>query len=866
MKQFMLIKLFLLSCLLGAGFQSSSQGIRGYVRTQSGEALPDASIFISKQNIGSSTNKNGEYLIKLGPGTYSIRVGYVGYQSVQYEVTIAGSWVEKDFVLQPQSIVLSEVAVGRGRKEDLANTIMRKTIARRKYHLLRYNGYQVTNYTKGTAEITKAPFFIRNRLKREGLRLNEAYTLESVSKIHFRQPNKIQERVLSVRSKGENNTSIQPSMFINQSFYKDRIAKTIISPLAGSAFAYYQFSYAGSFTDKDLLVYKIKVTPRSKGDNVFDGFINIIDEEWALHSVDLKTSVMGFPVSLKQNYAEVARAVWMPVTQQFRVSGNMLGFKGYYNFLVSSSNYKVDLNKQLVAKNELLDEQADELPAGLDKKLPASAEQARAMLAGGKPLTRRQYAKAIEAYEKEQLKKRPEDEQKVVSDISFKIDPMAAKRDSLYWDCIRPVPLTLKEKKGYHRDDSLALAKQDTLKQPKKDKALSLLVGGRLKLSKKAELQVKPLLMNTQFNTVEGVNFNAGGSFNYRPDTLRTWSFSPDLKYGISSRQFYGKGRIAYQDSLKKMYVEGGRFSQQFNSENPIHPYVNTLNTLFLRRNYMKLYDKTFAGGGVEFSLSEFFKFSGSLEWSERRELFNTNEYSFLFKDKRNFTSNAPQNIELTDPSFPVNQAAVIQAGLMYRPIKRYIVRNGKKIALTEGLPRFMLTYRKGLKKVLGSDVDYDFAELEYNQSVTIGAGNRLAFEARGGTFLNNNSTYFMDYKHFYGNPTFLTSINPAGSFRLMNFYDYSTNNSYISGHLHYQFRKLLFTRIPEIRYMGLKENLFFNYLKTTHSPNYFEAGYTLDNIFRMFRVEAAVSFTDLNYREVGFQLGISTLISFRDK
>jgi hypothetical protein len=65
-----------------------------------------------------------------------------------------------------------------------------------------------------------------------------------------------------------------------------------------------------------------------------------------------------------------------------------------------------------------------------------------------------------------------------------------------------------------------------------------------------------------------------------------------------------------------------------------------------------------------------------------------------------------------------------------------------------------------------------------------------------------------------------------------------------------------------EVRLLGLKENIFFNYLKTDTSPHYAELGYSLDNIFRLFRLELVGGFQDFDYEEFGFRIGISTSIA----
>src|SRR5690606_13237146 len=158
----------------------------------------------------------------LPPGKHRILVQYIGYEPQQLDVEIAKSWVEKDFYLKEQAYLLRELEV-KGKAEDPAYTIIRKTIAKRDFHRLIYDSYEVKVYMKGTGQLTKAPFFIRNKLKEEGVKVNESYTTESVSEIRFEQPDKIEEKVISIRSTGTNEGFPSPTIFIHQGFYKDKI-------------------------------------------------------------------------------------------------------------------------------------------------------------------------------------------------------------------------------------------------------------------------------------------------------------------------------------------------------------------------------------------------------------------------------------------------------------------------------------------------------------------------------------------------------------------------------------------------------------------------------------------------------------------
>ncbi len=276
---------------------------------------------------------------------------------------------------------------------------------------------------------------------------------------------------------------------------------------------------------------------------------------------------------------------------------------------------------------------------------------------------------------------------------------------------------------------------------------------------------------------------------------------------------------------------------------------------------YLKMYEKLYIKPGFEYKYSPFLTFSGNLEWARRSQLFNQANYSFFYSDSRAFTPSLPIANELFYTGFSQHEAFTLQANVSYRPGGKYRIQNNRKIPLLENSPEFLLSYRKGIPNILGSDVNYDHVQAGVNHGFTFGVRGRLEFELRGGTFLNTKNMYFMDYQHFDGNRTILSSLRPAGAFRLLDYYQHSTNNNYFSGHTHFSFRKLLFTHIPEVRVMGIKENIFVNYLKTSNSPHYYELGYSLDNVFRVFRVEAATSFENGKYKEFGFRIGIATFL-----
>ncbi|QDH77763.1 carboxypeptidase-like regulatory domain-containing protein [Echinicola soli] len=850
------------------------QGIRGKVLTEDGEPVAYASVFVRNLNDGIPTNQNGAFEYALAPGHYDIIVRHLGYETQQRTVEVKDGWVQLDVALASQTYAMEEVEV-KGGAEDPALTVMRKAIAKAKYHRLQVAEYTMKVYIKGTGELTDAPFFLKKKLKEEGISLNEAYTSESVSEITFKQPNELSEKVISIRSSGESNQT-DPAPYIGASFYQDKI-NDVVSPLSRYAFSYYRFKHEGTFFENGVLVNKVQVTPRSRGEQVFEGHIYIIEDLWAIHSLRLKTSIMGFDVGVTQQYAPVDEGVWMPLTHVYTFGGSFFGFKGHYKYLASTRDYQISLNPDLVAETEILDENVEDIPEEVEifeRKTPAQEQ-----ITDASKMSRKDFRKMINQYEKEQEKQRKNADVAVVR--NHKVDSMAHERSIAYWDSIRPVKLTEKETRGYHRDDSLAIVEEakksevDSIakKAKKSFNPLDVLGGGTYHFGGGRSAGFDANFTKLSFNTVEGFKFGFGGDYQViRMDSASkrtsTWKISPEVRYGFSSKQWYGTldfQKSWKQDRARFLYgLTAGKYIYQFNGENPINELVNAAYSLLLRQNYMKLYNQQFVRFYMDHRPKDAFSYNLSLTYADRGMLTNQSNYSFYKKTGRDYSSNEPENIETDEAAFQSNESLLLNAEFNWRPGLKYYVRNDKKYPLGNTAPVVSLRYHKGIANVgLGEgSADFDQLELGVKHSFEFGVSGELDFNVRAGSFLNADQVYFMDYEHFGGNRTIFSNMGTVSNYRFMDYYKFSTKGDYISGIIHYQFRKFLLTQLPMLRFSGLRENVFFNYLKTVNSPHYWEVGYSLDNLFRIFRVEVGAGFENGEYSRGGVRLGIATFIN----
>jgi hypothetical protein len=856
---------FFLFCWITT-FSLHAGGIRGSVKDGNGEPLAFATIFVKQTGGGTTTNANGQYELALRPGTYEIVFQYIGYETAVRQIEISDDFQEVNIILKEQATMLQTVIVKSG-KEDPAYTIMRKAIAKANYHRNQLDSYSAKVYIKGAGQLKDYPWLAKKQLQKEGIEKGRVFISESVSEVEYTRPNKFKEKVISIRSDGkDNNTS--PNQYIFGSFYEPEIAETI-SPLSPRAFSYYKFEYLGTFKDRNYEISKIKVTPRSKGDNVVEGTINLVEGWWSIHSMDIVTTKLGIKIGIKAVYAPIEDKAWLPVSHQFGVYGKIFGFEFEYKYLATVSDYKITVNPELFVEPEqmeVIDEKIDKEEAKKIEQIHDDKnKQLQERLASGKEITRKELKTLIKEYEKAEKKELKEPE--VLFDNTFSIDSGAYKKDSLYWAAIRPVPLTVEEIKGYEKSDSMAVVERkkqagDTLKASKHKgfQPWDILLGDSYKISKRSNFIIYSPFGG--FNTVEGLNlYYKVGFGTILADTNKTrFNITPTARYAFARETLTGNVLFSLRNKNYRFEAEGGRYIQQLNHERPIHPIVNNFTTLFLERNLMKLYERDYIDVLFRKRVNPFITVHSTWSLARRYQLQNNSEYKLI--DRReieSYSSNEPVNLEIGSTGFPDHEALIGAVGFQTRPWLKFRVRNGRRSEIQNSSPVFKFEYRKGLQQIMGSDVDFDQVELGFRHDFSLGVRARVIVAMNGGMFLNSNQMYFMDFKHFLGNRTPFSTTDPVGSFRLLDYYTYSTSDKYFTGNVHYQFRRFLLTSLPKLRLMGIRENFFLNYLATPTSKHYTEVGYSIDGILRIFRLEGAVAFRDGKYMDHGFRIGITT-------
>ena len=588
---------------------------------------------------------------------------------------------------------------------------------------------------------------------------------------------------------------------MGNNFYKNKIAIPIdrsdrgfISPIAGNALFYYKYRLEGTFADGDWLVNKIAVIPKRKIDPVFSGYIYIVEDKWSIYSVDLmigKDAQIDFidSVYISKGRIPVNDTIWMGFSQKlhFYFSINLLGKKFEGNGLFHSQFTDYKLNNVFgnnFFNNELI-----------------------------------------------------------------KIEPEANKKDSLYWATNRPIPLTAEEKRNYHKEDSLAAAqklKEDTTQTKWPKLKASVLLDGYSIYNRKdsARYSMNSPLTTIGFNTVQGWNFNFELGYYKQFRTKDRFKIEQDIGYGFSNKTWYYDINTEFRYDRNKsarVSLDGGTKPVQYNSGNPISPLLNTAYTLLAEYNYMKLYQKAYISASHYSQLSNGLYLDVSAEYANRKPLVNTTSYKWVVKDDREYTSNNPQDPDDDSPAFEPNQAFIIGATVWFVFKQKYI-SIPEKVVIGSKWPTLSLTYKKAIKNVFGSDMDYDLLQAAIDGRIRYGLLGEGRYNITYGNFLNNKTMEFMDWHHFNGNRTFVAK-NGLNNYSVLDYYTYSTNKSFAEAAYEHHFNGFIFNKLPLIRKLKWRAVAGIRYFNTDFEINYAEINVGIENVFKVLRVDFVVSF-----------------------
>ena len=858
----------------------SAQGIRGRITNAQGEAIPFANVYIPQLSTGTTSNIEGRYDLKLPEGSWKVLFQYLGYQTETRELTIGKTFQEINVQLVTQDYQIPEIKV-LASGEDPAYYIMRRAIALAPYYQKQVSKYSCKVYLKGSGVFDKIPKLFEKQMKKDGVKENEAFVLETVSKIDFELPDKLKQQVLAMRSSGKDNNTSPMSMITNNLYEADKYG--VVSPVGKSALKAYRFRLDGVFEDQGRTINKIKVIPKTNGNDVFSGYIYIADVFWNIHSADLKLHIPMTDVKVHQVYGEVNKNTWMPVSLDFDMDFSGMGFKMKFRYVASINEYQTTLNPALdhtfldkLKTQQLQEQQMVEDFTAEEKKAEQLLEKSKAQkridaLMQKTELSNRETVKLNRMIEAEAERNSPPEPLEIKS--TFQVSQKQVNNDSAYWASLRPIPLTESEKVSFVKKDSFLVVSaqpefQDSVRDSKRKFKFKHVVVGKtydysIDTIKRYERFTIPGLITPSilsFNSVDGLRIELPFSYYKSDSTGRMKRFSPTFAYAIARNKL--DAEFSYQQRLNGLAnswfsVSAGTSTADFNRISGLNTMTNDFYTIWLEENYKRFYRRDFLQFMTSRDLANGLNLNVMLDYSENSPLANHSTYSLIKYDNKQIQPNVPANNTLSSWQLEQHQSLIGRMVLEFTPRRRYRIRNNVKVYADSKYPTYSLVYKGAFSGVLGSDTRFDLVKFGMRQKMNFGIDDHFSYHVSAGTFLNSSKVYFEEYQHFNTQPTGFLFNSSENSFRLLPFYEYSTRQSFLEGHAGWESRRLILKQLPIIKNSSISENVFVNFLSTPEIKNYTEVGYGLKHIFFFLNVDVVAGFENGKYRSSGFRVSL---------
>jgi hypothetical protein len=386
----------------------------------------------------------------------------------------------------------------------------------------------------------------------------------------------------------------------------------------------------------------------------------------------------------------------------------------------------------------------------------------------------------------------------------------------------------------------------DTLKEVPRFKRVynlaSILGSGYIEFPK-LNLDYGPIFSTFGYNDVEGQRIRVGGRTYFGPNDK--WRIQGYTAYGFRDNQFkYGiSGRWMVNPNNRLILSIGNRrdveqMGVSLTTSNDVLGRSFASSALFASgvNNQLTSVNLTTLG----FEIEPFKNFTFQTNFTYRTLKSASNEFSLDY-----YTDLTQTEIKSQVKQSEINLVAE------FTPKRKTVGYGVDRLDVDFNYPRVFLSYSNGLKGVLDSDFDYQKLQFYYRQPTLIGGFGRLFTTFETGKIFGEVPLGLMGV--IPGNQSWFVIEN---TYNLLDYYDFVADE-YASLHLEHHFNGRLFSRVPLLRKLNLREiigikgvygtvsdeNIRLNASGLTYiAPEdiYWEYHAGVGNIFKVLRVDFA--------------------------
>lgn len=745
-----------LICLLFTCLIYSQTKVSGIVKDTDNEVVSYASVYFKNSTEGIITDENGKFYLESNAKYSTLVISFVGYKTLEIPLTQAVN-LDMKVVLSFDNL-LQEVKVYAGKtskKNNPALDILRKIWERRKKNGLNmFNQYQYDKYEKVEFDLnTIDSAFMKKRIfKGMEFVFDRLDTSRVTGKTYL--PIFINETLSEVYGdntdgkkkevlKANKNSGIGGSSDMVNAFIKDLYADYDI------------YNNYLKFFDKDF------VSPLSRtGINVYNYVLAdsaFIDNKWCYN------------------------IVYYPRRK------NELTFKGDFwvndsTFAIKKINLEASKSANINWVKEIYIEQEFEVVN--DSVFLLKRDHMMSDFSfSKKEESKGVYGKRTSMYRNHKFDlKKPNDfyKQEV-----YDFDQSAYTKEDEYWDSNRFEKLNKSEKSIYGLIDTLS-----TIPKFKAFMDISTVLASGYYEIPKWKMDFGPLFSTFGYNDVEGIRLRLGGRTYFGPNDK--WRLQGYGAYGFDDNQFkYGFSAKWLVNPYKRVIIHAGnrrdveQMGVSLTATNDVLGRSFASSSLFSSGTNDKLTSINLTTVGAEFE--PFKNLTLKMNFSYRTLKSASNTFSLDYFDEN---GQIKGDIKQYETNYTVD----------WTPGRKTVGHGVERLEVDLNYTRLMVNLSHGMKGVFDSDFNYQKLQFYYRQPLLIGGFGRMFSTLEVGKIFGDVPLGLMGI--IPGNQSWFGIEN---TFNNMNYYEFVADE-YASLHVEHNFNGRLFSRIPYLRDLNLRE------------------------------------------------------------
>ncbi|WP_405208210.1 DUF5686 family protein [Aquimarina sp. LLG6339-5] len=783
--------------------------VSGYVYDSNKQSVPFANIVFVNSTIGTITDENGKFYMESDQNHSSIKVSFIGFETKTIKLSKRTTY-NMEVILEEEAASLDEVVIYKGKtskKNNPAIDILRKIWDnRRENGVKKFKQYNYDKYEKLEFDLNTIDSALVNSRIFNGMEF-------------------IFEDIDTSRITGKTYLPI----FLNEAIskvYGDNELNELKEVLKGNKNA--------GFSDNQTLIAFVKDLYSDY--DIYDNYLKFFDKSFTSPLSRTGINVYNYVLS---DSAYIGNK-WCYNIIYYPRRKNELTFKG--DFWVNDTTWAIkEINLEVTksaninwVKDLYIEQEFDVLN---DSIFLITKDYFQSDFAfNKKEKSRGMYGKRTTLYDNYKF-----DQKKDKKFYQSQVDPYNQdiyNRDDSFWTNARMEDLNKDEKKVYKL--------LDTLRTVKAFKRLynvgTILATGYVEFN---GWDFGPLFSTVGYNTIEGFRLRAGGRTYFTANDR--WRIEGYGAYGFRDNKFkYGISGKYLVDRKSRLIVSAG------NRRDVEQLGASLTNTNDVEGRSLASSSIVATGDNSRLTSINLSAFSMQIEPRKNFTIGVTGSYRTLKPADDDLFSLDFFDPETGEIKSEIKQAEIATT-LAYYPGRKTTGYGVDKITVNDGdYAQLFLNYSLGLDHILESDFEYQKLQFFYRQPWNIGGFGVLSSSLEVGKTFGEVPLGLLSVVP--GNQTYLSIQN---TFPLLNFYEFVTD-TYAAVHIEHNFNGRIFSRIPLLRKLNLRElvgirgvwgelsdeNIALDasgFLQTVGAPDeeiYWEYSVGVGNIFKVFRID----------------------------